>query len=280
MKIYQLLALPMILIPGLVGASLHPGDTAKSDLALLSREIPIGKVVPIVELAAAFKEGGRLRMDDIELVYVDEAILRKKGMAVLLQEIMDSGVPALLVTSPLYEKDGTITRALGVRPNGRYSVVQRTAQGRLEVFGFEAERLEQIAPAVALVVEWQGKKYLRRQPDAVASVGRMAPLTDPIPSIAPAIEINFNLISEDGQVNAASSLKIVRNTSQSSRDVKTISVKNRSNIVPKLAGTTNGTETGKNLWGAYLPTAYAMSHTLTTPGVGRSQLASATRELN
>ncbi|MGE7138959.1 RICIN domain-containing protein [Luteibacter sp. NPDC031894] len=217
---------------------------------LQATDIPPDEFARLIQLrgsVAAVLNSGALPLSDTE--------------AASLSRLYDAGVPVLLSMNRDEPEDvRQVASLFGISPTEGDVLLQRDGQGGVRVFSASdagAGPAELLAAAVHVT-----------RAAAVAATSRLgaaeiaAMASDDQPS-APTISFEMNFVDEKGEVAGVTVIEVVRSRTVSS-DNKLVRLTSKATIKAARAGITDGSQTGKNLWGAYLPFEYRLQHHLVT----------------
>jgi hypothetical protein len=227
------------------GASpLAAGELLSADIDRLASGVP-GSVLGIVSTDV-------LPLDDAE--------------AVVLSRLYERGVPFLLRMDSQEPDDiKRVSSIFGITPTAGDVILRRDRDGFTQVFSggasaaTTADLLSAVVKPIPATTSLAGNRLTSRS--AVATQVSVQQNDDSKPSY-PSRRFGLNFVDGDGEISGSSVIDVVRIRTNSA-DAKAVMVTS-SNVTVKTNknGTVDGTKTQKNLWGAYLPHQYRLSHTL------------------
>lgn len=226
------------------GSTIAAATLSTDDIARLAAE-PAGTVLAVVS------------SDVLPLADAEAATLSK---------VYESGVPFLLRMDSFDPDDlKRVSSIFGIAPTAGDVILSRDRDGLPQVFsgaGSAATTADllsamvtslPVAPSVGIV----GLATNR------STVGRQADDGDkPLP---PARRFGVNFVDDQGEVAGISVIDVVRSRTNSA-DAKALMITSSATVKTNRNGVVEG-RPGQNLWGAYLPFEYRLSHTVEADGV-------------
>lgn len=235
-------------------------------LSAVSAIPPVAAAPPLapVELAAALQREPaidlRRLVDGLPaprqglVLEVDEPRLQAPEMAARLREALRGRIPVVVWLDGGAPTQGALLKVLGARPRASVVLLAGRADGTVEQIVPSGTSVAVQAAAMTHAIRARPRVARRASPAMAAQDGGGASNM-----LAPKVLHRFARAGADGQVDVLGSVLVVRNVDRGS-DVKTLWIKSRTRVRPALAGITDGSRTGMNLWASYLPTSYAFAH--------------------
>lgn len=196
--------------------------------------------------------GGRY---NTTLSYLDGATILSSASALKRSKILlDAGVPLLIKIAPnQLEVEKKVAALFGVSIRSGYMLLNKDGPARLTVFNLQASDKTEIPNGLI-----QALGAMKQKNDLPPQqMNKAVQEEDPVG--IPKITLNLNLVDVTGQVVSIVNLDMIRSASRSS-DKKFIVIKATPTVRSRQNGVVIGSAPSNNLWGAYLPHQYSISH--------------------
>lgn len=203
-------------------------------------------------LRSAF--GGRY---NTSLTYLDGATMLASAESLKKAKILlDAGVPLLIKIDPnQLEVEKKVAAAFGVSTRSDYMLLNKEGAAKITVFSLKGADQTGIPNGLL-----QALGSMKQKNDQLQHFSKLTAEEEPVG--LPKVTLNLNSADATGQVVSVVNLDLVRSASRSA-DKKFVILK----ATPTIRSTNNGVVIGyppsNNLWGAYLPHQYSISHELT-----------------